>query len=233
MVHRGDAVTCPECDAACGLADHGPERTWRHLDTMQFETVLRARTPRTKCQTCGVKTATVPWAGKHSRFTLLFEAFTIEVLQACGNVKNAATLLNLNWKSVHRIMERAVERGLACRELDSLQYAGIDEKSFRRGHSYVSILTDLTGHRVLEVVEGRTEEATDKLWENLTDKQKEQIEAVAVDRWPAFANSIETNVPQAEIVHDRFHISKHLNEAVDKVRHLLSSWHYQRHERRL
>jgi len=163
----------------------------------------------------------------------MFEAFTIEVLQACGNVKSAATLLSLNWKSVHRIMERAVERGLACRELDSLQYAGIDEKSFRRGHSYVSILTDLTGHRVLEVVEGRTEEATDKLWENLTDKQKEQIEAVAVDRWPAFANSIETNVPQAEIVHDRFHISKHLNEAVDKVRHLLSSWHYQRHERRL
>ena len=52
----------------------------------------------------------------------------------------------------------------------------------------------------------------------LTDKQKEQIEAVAVDMWPAFANSIETNVPQAEIVHDRFHISKHLNDGVDKVR---------------
>ncbi len=164
LVHRGGAVTCPECDAACGIADHGPERTWRHLDTMQFETVLRARTPRTKCKACGVKTATVPWAGKHSRFTLMFEAFAIEVLQAYGNVKNAATLLGLNWKSVHRIMERAVERGLACRELDSLQYAGIDEKSFRRGHSYVSILTDLTGHRVLEVVEDRTEEATDKLW---------------------------------------------------------------------
>ncbi len=86
------------------------------------------------------------------------------------------------------------------------------------GHSYVSILTDLMGHRVLEVVEDRTEEATDKLWESLTDKQKEQIEAVAVDMWPAFANSIEANVPQAEIVHDRFHISKHLNEGVDKVR---------------
>lgn len=218
LVHRGGRVTCPDCDTGCTIADHAPERTWRHLDTMQFETVLRARTPRSDCQACGVKTTTIPWAGKHSRFTLMFEAFAIEVIQACGNVKSVAGLIGLDWNSVHRIMERAVERGLACRELESLQYAGIDEKSFRSGHSYVSILTDLTGHRVLEVVEDRTEAATDQLWESLTDKQKGQIEAVAVDMWPAFANSIESNVPQAEIVHDRFHISKHLNEAVDKVR---------------
>jgi transposase len=200
------------------MADHAPERTWRHLDTMRFETVLRARVPRTKCKACGVKTTSVPWAGKHSRFTLLFEAFAIDVIQACGNVKNAAELLGLDWGSVHRIMERAVERGLACRELESLQYAGIDEKSFRRGQSYVSILTDLTGSRVLEVVEDRTEEAADGLWKDLSDEQKEQIEAVAIDMWPAFANSVKTNAEQAEIVHDRFHISKYLNEAVDKVR---------------
>jgi transposase len=218
LVHRGGPVTCPECNAQCAIADHAPERTWRHLDTMQFETVLGTRVPRANCKACGVKTTAVPWAGKHSRFTLMFEAFAIEVLQACGNVKSAAGLLGLDWDSVHRIMERAVERGLGGRELESLQYAGIDEKSFRRGQSYVSILTDLTGHRVLEVVEGHTEEAADELWQNLTDEQKKQLEAVAVDMWPAFANSVKTNAPQADIVHDRFHISKHLNEAVDKVR---------------
>jgi transposase len=148
----------------------------------------------------------------------MFEAFSIQVIQACGNVKSAAGLLGLDWDSVHRIMQRAVERGLARRELESLQYVGIDEKSFRRGHCYISLLTDLTGSRVLEVVEGRTEEATDGLWKDLSHEQKEQIEAVAVDMWPAFANSVKTNARQAEIVHDRFHISKHLNEAVDHVR---------------
>ncbi len=161
LAHRCGPVTCPECNAECAIADHSPERTWRHLDTMQFETVLRARTPRSKCKACSVKTTTVPWADKHSRFTLMFEVFAIEVILACGNVKSVAELIELDWNSVHRIMERAVERGLACRELDSLQYAGIDEKSFRCGHSYISILTDLTGHRVLEVVEDRTEEAAD------------------------------------------------------------------------
>ncbi len=218
VTHSGGQVECPECDAGCSIADHAPERTWRHLDTMQFETRLRARVPRANCKACGVKTTAVPWAGKHSRFTLLFEALAIEVIQACGNVKAAAGLLGLDWDSVHRIMERAVERGLEQRELESLQYVGIDEKSFGRGHSYISLLVDLTGARVLEVVEQRTEEAADTLWKDIPDEQKEQVEAVAVDMWPAFANSIQTNAEQAEIVHDRFHISKHLNDAVDKVR---------------
>lgn len=214
----GVRVTCPECGVECSIADHAPERTWRHLDTMQFETRLSARVPRANCKTCGVKTTMVPWAGKHSRFTLLFEAFAIQVIQACGNVKNAAALIGLDWDSVHRIMQRAVERGLERRELESIEYVGIDEKSFRRGHSYVAMLVDLTGSRVLEVVEDRTEDATNELWKVLSEQQKEQIEAVATDMWPAFVNSIETNAVEAAVVHDRFHISKHLNEAVDQVR---------------
>lgn len=218
VTHAGGRVICPECGEECSIADHAPERTWRHLDTMQFETRLRARVPRANCQTCGVKTTSVPWADKHSRFTLLFEAMAIEVIQACGNVKAAAGLLRLDWGSVHRIMERAVERGLERREVDSVPYVGMDEKSFGRGQSYISLLTDLTESRVLEVAEGRTEEAANELWTAIPKEQRCQVEAVAMDMWQAFMNSAATNVSQAEIVHDRFHISKHLNEAVDKVR---------------
>lgn len=218
VTHLGGQVKCPECGESCTIADHAPERTWRHLDTMQFETRLRARVPRSNCQVCGVKTTAVPWADKHSRFTVMFEALAIQVIQACGNIKNAAALLRLDWDSVQRIMERAVQRGLSRREVQSLPYVGIDEKSFRRGHSYVSLLVDLTGSRVLEVVEERTAEAAHQLWKDLPDEQKEQVRAVAVDMWPAFIDSVQTHAPQAEIVHDRFHLSKHLNEAVDQVR---------------
>ena len=71
---------CPECGKWAVLYDHAPERRWRHLDTMQFETVLVARIPRVNCPEHGVKTIEVPWAGKNSRFTLMFEAFAIRVL---------------------------------------------------------------------------------------------------------------------------------------------------------
>lgn len=84
LEYRGRGGVCPECKAECGLKDHAPERTWRHLDTMQFETILKARIPRVNCSKCGVKTTSVPWGEKHSRFTLMFEAFAIEVLECAG-----------------------------------------------------------------------------------------------------------------------------------------------------
>ncbi len=88
LVHQGGELRCPKCVTCCSCADHSPERTWRHLDTMQFETILRARVPRSKCGKCGVKTIRVPWAAKSSRFTLMFEAFSIHVLLACSTIKD-------------------------------------------------------------------------------------------------------------------------------------------------
>jgi transposase len=218
LAHRNNnPVVCSECGAACSIADHAAERTWQHLDTMQFETRLRARLPRAKCAQCGIKTCTAPWAEPHSRFTLLFESFVIELLQACGTVSAVAKLMNLNWKSIHAIMARAVERGLLTRDLQEVEQVGIDEKSFGHGHNYVSVLTDIGEHRVVEVVEGRDEEAANKLWKSL-GLAAQNVKAVALDMWPAYAKATETHAPQAEIVHDHFHVSKHLNGAVDQVR---------------
>jgi len=214
----GECVVCPECGAECSLKDHAAERQWRHLDTMQFETILTARAPRSSCDQCGVKTIAVPWAGKHSRFTLMFEAFAIDVLVAAGSVTSAAALLGLGWSSTHTIMERAVERGLAVRELDGIRYLGIDEKSFGRGQDYVSVMTDPESSRVIDVVPERTEEAADQLWQSLSAEQRAAVEAVSIDMWQAYENSVRSNAPAAEIVYDKFHIAKYLNEAVDKVR---------------
>jgi transposase len=130
LEHRGGRLTCPDCGVSCKRADTAPERTWRHLDTMQFETILQARTPRCACEKCGVKTIDVPWAGKHSRFTLMFEAFAIRVLQACSSMKQAAGLLRLDWDTVQGIMKRAVDRGKARKQPLPLPRIGIDEKAF-------------------------------------------------------------------------------------------------------
>jgi len=185
---------------------------------MQFETLIRARIPRCACAKCGVKTIAVPWADKHSRFTLMFEAFAIRVLQASSNVQKAAELLGLNWESMHSIVKRAVARGLTRRQIDQVEHLGLDEKSFRRGQSYVSLLVDLDASRVLEVSEERTTEAAEKLWKSLPQSQREKVQAVAMDMSSAYEGATRKWAPQAEIVHDKFHVSKHLNEAVDKVR---------------
>ena len=214
----GAAAKCPECGRECSIHDCAPERTWRHLDTMRFTTLIRARTPRSDCPEHGVKTMQVPWAAPQGRFTLLFERFAVEVLLASASISQACELLGISWDTAQEIMRRAVERGLERRQLEALKYLGMDEKSFKRGQSYVTLLTDLEQSRVLDVVQERTVEAADQLWETLSPEQKQAVEAVAVDMWEPFIRTIEKQVPEADIVHDKFHVSKYLGEAVDKVR---------------
>lgn len=218
LVHAGGKLACPECGDLCSRADTAPERTWRHLDTMQFRTEIKAAIPRSRCAKCGVKTIRVPWGGKHSRFTLMFEAMAIKVLQACANVSSAAGLLGLSWDAVHCIIERAVERGLERRSLEGIHHVGMDEKSFGKGHDYVSVMTDLDNNRVLEVAQERTIAASDQLWQTLSESQRSEVASVSMDMWQAFMSSAGKNAPDAEIVHDKFHVSKYLGEAVDKVR---------------
>jgi len=195
------------------------ERSWRHLDTCQFETILVCRVPRLRLGDGKVWTVPVPWAEKGSRFTLLFERLAVTVLQMARSLQQAAGWLRLDWDAVQRIVERAVERGLARRELEGLQHLGLDEKSFRRGQNYISVLTDLGPQpRVLEVAEGRRTEDAVGLIHNLPEAQRAQVAAVAMDMSAAYAAAVRAALPAAAVVYDRFHVSKLLGEAVDPVR---------------
>jgi transposase len=211
----GRPVRCPQCQRECRRHDHAPERTWRHLDVMQFTTQIRASVPRCACEEHNVVTL-VPEPG--SRFTLIFEVFAVQVLLASASLTQASELLRLDWDSVQRIMDRAVARGLARGSTDEVTRVGLDEKSFGRGHSYVSLMTDHKPARVLAVVPERTTEAAAALWESLPEPQRKKVVAASMDMGAGFAAATRQAAPLAKIVHDRFHVSKHLNEAVDKVR---------------
>src|SRR6266478_9530697 len=128
----------------------------------------------------------------------------------------ACELLDLDWRSVHRIMERAVQRGLDARQLQGLRRVGLDEKSFGLGQDYVSVLTDLDQSRVLEVVPGNDTQSGSALWQSMPQAQRENIEAAAMDMSAGFAAATAQEAPQVVIVHDKFHVAKMLNEAVDR-----------------
>ena len=210
---------CTECDGYCKVYDYSPERRWRHLDTMQFSTVLVAKPPRVNCPKCGVKTAFLPWATKHSQFTLLFEAFAIEVLQVSKSIKDASGLLGLNWHQTQTIMKRAVERGLIRRQEGEITWLGMDEKSFRKGHDYISVLNDLDQGRVIEVTEGRSSEVAETLLtQGLSKKQREMVCGVSIDMSAPYIKAIRTHLKNADIVHDKFHIMQHVTNAVDLTR---------------
>jgi transposase len=214
----GVRAPCPECGELMPIYDRMAERTWRHLSVMQYRLELKCATPRCQCEQHGVKAVRVPWAEPGARFTLHFEAFALAVIAACRSLAQAAELLGLHWDSVQRIIDAAVARGLARRTTEGIRRVGLDEKSFLRGQSYVSLMTDLAGQRVLEVVAGRDIPACVKLWETLPEEQRQKIEAAAMDMGAPFILGTRQAAPHADIVHDRFHVSKPLNEAVDQTR---------------
>ena len=220
LKHSEQAVWhCPECGCECPLYDHTPCRVWRHLDTCQYQTLLHADPPRTNCPEHGVRVVRLPWAEPHSRFTLLFERLAIDWLQAASQSAVAARL-GLSWDEVHTIMERAVARGLKRRESEAIPRIGVDEKAFRKGHKYATLVTDLDRSRVLYVAEDRKQSSLDGFWKTLTEKQLASIKGVAMDMCDAYEASVRAHVPQAEekIVYDKFHVAKNLGEAVDQVR---------------
>jgi transposase len=210
---------CPECGTECKLYDHQPERQWRHLDTCQYQTILHAEPPRSECGEHGVRVVKMPWAETSSRFTALFELLAIEWLKAASQ-KAVAGLLKISWDEIHGIMERAVKRGLERRQAELVSQIGVDEKAFRKGHSYLTLVNDLIRGRVLYVAEDRKQSSLDGFWETLTGEQIGGIGAVAMDMWDPYIASVREHLPEADgkIVFDKFHVAKHLGDAVDRVR---------------
>ena len=215
---EGQKVRCPDCGKESVIYDHAEERSWRHLDICQFKTILRCRVPRVECPEHGVVTMRVPWAEPHSRFTMLFERFAIDMLQACQNRTKGQNILKVSWDELNHIMFKAVERGMSRRKVGPIRYVGIDEKNFRCGHDYVTIMSDLDRGCVIDVAETNETAAIDSLWQAMPKKQRDGAIAVSMDMWEAFINSTRDNVKQADIVHDKFHIVSKLCDAVNDVR---------------
>jgi transposase len=123
---------------------------------------------------------------------------------------------------VNTIIQHSVKRGLLWRKRVLARNIGVDETSFRRGHDYVTIVTDLDKSVVRHVAEGRKRENLDPFFESLTPRQIRAIESVAMDIWVPFMASVSQHVPDAEskIVFDKFHVAQHLGDAMDRVRRM-------------
>jgi transposase len=214
----GTLVHCPECGKLCGIRDKR-QRRWRHLAQMEFRTIVVCDVPRCDCDEHGVKQIHLPWAEAGSQFTLTFEAFAIQLILASRNLSEVERILGASWDAIQGIQKRAVERGLLLRKNTPIRHVGIDEKSFLSHHRYATVVGDLDRKVVLDVARERTEDGARAALEGaLSEKQRESVEAIAMDFWEPFAKMATELLPNASIVHDRFHVSQYLGKAVDKVR---------------
>jgi transposase len=180
-------------------------RRWRHLDSCQLKTILEAAVPVVECSEHGAQTVQVPWAEGSNCFTMFFEGFAIQVLEACSGAR-AAELLGISWDQADGIKQRAVRRGLERRQLRDLEYVCVDEKAVGRGHDYVTVVTGVMDGkpRVLYLGDGRSGESLNGFREWLGPEACARIKAVSMDMGQAYQNSVRRYCPNAELIFDPF-----------------------------
>jgi len=148
------------------------------------------------------------------------ECLIIDVIKQCATITGACHLMKISWDEAFGVMNRAVARGQARKEELPICHVGVDEKAFRKGHSYMTVVCDLDRATVEYVAEDRKASSLAGYFQSLGPDRVGQIEALAMDMWEPYVKATMETVPLAadKIVFDRFHIIKHMNEAVDAVR---------------
>jgi transposase len=213
-------LPCPICGELSPR--HGyekKERIWRHGDCLFYPSYVHCRRPRIKCKDHGVKLTDAPWARKNSRFTLLFEGYAMLVL-ADTPVRTASELLRCDEKSLTNIMHYWVNKAVDEDDLSDVTAISIDETSFKKGQSYVTIVIDAVARRVVDVEEGRNAETVNKFAKKLEIKggKSEKIAHTTSDMSKAYLSGTAKNFPNAQHTIDKFHVKKLLIDAMDDVR---------------
>jgi len=212
-------LRCGVCRQRClEVHDIRKEREWRDLSMRKLPLKLRYRPRRVECPRCGVRVEDFPWAEPWARVTTALSN-AVAVLARELSWKGTAREYGLNWKSVATIVKRAVQYGLKHRKRRPVHAIGIDEVSRRKGQVYLTVVYDLERRVLLWVGDDRTEEAVRPFFTQEMGKRRCQtLQVVCMDMWAAYAKLVRDHAVNAQILFDRFHIVKHLNEAVDAAR---------------
>ena len=215
-------LRCGVCGQRCReVHDIRRAREWRDLSMRKLPLVLRYRPRRVECPRCGVRVEEFPWAEPWARVTTALSN-AVAVLARELSWQSTAREYGLNWKSVASIVKRAVQYGLKHRPRPPVHVIGIDEVSRRKGQVYVTVVYDLERRVLLWVGDDRTEEAVRPFFtQELGKRRCQTLQVVCMDMWAAYAKLVRDHAVNAQILFDRFHIVKHLNEAVDAARRQL------------
>lgn len=169
-----------------------------------------------RCQT--VKQEKLAWLSDNPFYTKRF-AFMVGRRCRVMTITDVAKEFRLDWKTVKELDKQYMREQLRKTGTPTPQVIGIDEISIRKGHTYRIVVSDLIRRRAIWFGgKDRSEASMDEFYAWLGPKKAKKIRLVVMDMWKAFEKSAKKNVPQAAILYDKFHVIRHLGEALDKVR---------------
>jgi transposase len=224
-------LTCGNCSRRTRkIHSRQKAREWRDLRVRDQALVLRYSPRRVRCSACGPRVEHVPWAHRWQRVTRALSLALAELSRKL-TWKETAAHYGVNWKTVAAAVRRAVDWGLKHRPWKPLHVIGVDEVSRRKGQRYLTLVYDLVRRRLVWIGEDRDTKTMERFFEWLGPSRGRSIQVVCCDMWAIYIEAVQTKLPSATLIFDRFHVVQHLNRAVDDVRR--QTWRELRGEDRI
>jgi transposase len=194
-------------------------RQARDLSSGDTRIYLEFEVRRVECKSCGtVKREQLAFLADNPFYTKRFAHYVGRRCRS-ATIKDIAQELGLDWDTVKTLEKQYMAAQLAKVGTPGPKAIGIDEISIRRGHTYRIVVSDLIrGRPIWFGGEDRSEKSMGQFYDALGEKKSRGIRLAVMDMWKPFRNATNARAPQAAILFDKFHIMRHLGEALDKVR---------------
>ena len=222
--HALDVAVCPNCKCLSVAVHESEERCIRHLDIWGKATYVHFPARRFDCKQCKKPfTEGLSWIENKRRTSTEYE---LNVYEQCQHtdIEAVAEREGLHPETARSIFGRWAKRAEKKQKRAFVRCLGIDEISLRKGHKHFAlVLTDLERHYVIAVLPERSQKALEAWLDGLKEDERKAIRLVAMDMWGPYRGVIKTKLSHAEIVADRFHVMKQLNDAIAKIRRNLQA----------
>src|SRR5271165_6690458 len=220
--YQGRKGKCSECRRFAPGYDHLPERWWLFVPLWGVVTWFRYAPRRVECAEHGVVVEHIPWSqGKRPVTTAMMGFLALWARRLSW--RETAQVFQTSWEAVYRSVEWFVAWGLDHRKLQGVWSIGVDEIHWGQGKKadqFLTVIYQIDTHcrRLLWVGRRRTQATLRRGLEALGPTVVGQLRFVCSDMWQPYLNVLAAKAGQALHVLDRFHITLHLNQAVDQVR---------------
>jgi len=222
--HEHEIAMCPRCGKISEALHEQEERCIRHLDIWGKPTYVHFPSRRFECPHCEKPfTESLSWVESRRRESTAYE---LHVYEQCKHTDQSAVAEQegLHFETVKGIFNRWARRAEKQRRPVRVHCLGVDEISLRKGHQqFALVLSDLERHCVLAVLPERSQKAFEAWLDALTEAERQAIRLVAMDMWGPYRGVVRSKLAHAQIVADRFHETKQLNDALAKIRRRLQS----------
>ena len=220
VVPRKERLRCSRCRSRIVTKKGKETRVFKTVPIGGRQAFIRVRIPRVYCHCCHIqRQIKIGFADIRVRYTRAFERYALELLKHMP-ISAVAKHLKVCWDTIKDIEKRYLKRICKRPKLRKLKRIAIDEVATGKGHKYITVVLDLQSGAVLHVGKGKGGDALQEFFKRLR-RSGARIEAVAIDMSPAYIAAVETHMPLTEIVFDRFHVIKLMNDKLTKLRRLL------------